>query len=80
MQNEVAMLNRKVQPLLERVEMAARNVRVANNSNPMAKGPLGMLSKMGGRLINFYADDLAEMLLQDFLKETALELQNMENK
>jgi hypothetical protein len=33
-----------------------------------------MLSKMGGRLINFYSDDLAEMLLDDFLKETALEL------
>jgi len=34
-----------------------------------------MLSKMGGRLINFYADDLAELLLNDFLAETALELQ-----
>ena len=40
----------------------------------MQKGPLGMLSKMGGRLINFYADDLAELLLNDFLAETALEL------
>jgi hypothetical protein len=29
---------------------------------------------MGGRLINFYADDLAELLLNDFLAETALEL------
>jgi len=40
----------------------------------LQKGPLGMLSKMGGRLINFYADDLAELLLNDFLAETALEL------
>lgn len=46
----------------------------------MQKGPLGMLSKMGGRLINFYADDLAELLLNDFLAETALELQEMESK
>ena len=38
------------------------------------KGPLGMLSKMGGRLINFYSDDLTELLLDDFLKDTALEL------
>ncbi len=38
-----------------------------------------MLSKMGGRLINFYADDIAELLLEDFLKETALELQRMES-
>lgn len=33
-----------------------------------------MLSKMGGRLINFYADDLAEMLLNDFLGDTVVEL------
>lgn len=60
--------------MLERVEQAAKNVKIANSTNPMQKGPLGMLSKMGGRLINFYADDLAELLLNDFLAETALEL------
>jgi hypothetical protein len=37
-------------------------------------GPIGMLSKMGGRLITFYADDLAELMLNDFLIEVALEL------
>ncbi len=58
------MLNRKVEPLLKRVEEAAKNVKIANDNNgPLKKGPLGMLSKMGGRLISFYADDLAEMLL-----------------
>jgi len=78
----VALLNRKVEPLLKRVEEAAKNVRVATDSKggPLRKGPLGMLSKMGGRLISFYADDLADLLLQDFLVETALELQNMESK
>lgn len=39
-----------------------------------------MLSKMGGRLISFYADDLAELLLQDFLGETAMELQRLESQ
>jgi hypothetical protein len=39
-----------------------------------------MLSKMGGRLISFYADDLAEMMLADFLEETAIELQRLENQ
>lgn len=39
-----------------------------------------MLSKMGGRLISFYADDLAEMLLSDFLGETAMELQRLESQ
>lgn len=37
-------------------------------------GPIGMLSKMGGRLITFYADDLAELMLDDFLIETAKDL------
>lgn len=73
---EVELLSRKVEPLLKRVEEAAANVRVANSRS----GPLGMLSKMGARMINFYADDLAEMLLQDFLGETALELQRIEQK
>jgi len=58
------MLNRKVEPLLKRVEEAARNVSIAKaGQDPIRKGPIGMLSKMGGRLISFYADDLAEMLL-----------------
>jgi len=37
-------------------------------------GPISMLSKMGGRLINFYSDNLSEMLLDDFLIEVAMEL------
>ena len=35
---------------------------------------MGMLSKMGGRLISFYSDELSDMLLDDFLIETAMEL------
>jgi hypothetical protein len=33
---------------------------------------------MGGRLISFYSDDIAELFLDDFLVETALELQKLE--
>ena len=39
-----------------------------------------MLSKMGGRLIAFYADDLAELLFNDFLTETINDLQTIELK
>jgi hypothetical protein len=39
-----------------------------------------MLSKMSGRLIAFYADDLADLLLEDFLGETAKDLQSIEAK
>lgn len=37
-----------------------------------------MLSKMGGRLIHYYADDLTEMLLDDILLDTVMELQVVE--
>lgn len=37
-----------------------------------------MLAKMGGRLISFYADDLAELMLEDFLAETVIDLQRIE--
>ena len=33
-----------------------------------------MLSKMGGRLITFYADDLANLLFEDILTETVADL------
>lgn len=39
-----------------------------------------MLSKMGGRMMHYYSDDLAEMLLEDILADTALELQLVEQK
>jgi len=39
-----------------------------------------MLSRMGGKLINFYSDDISELLLDDFLYETVIELQNIEKQ
>ena len=68
MQTEVALLQRKIEPLLKRVEEAAERVKHAQSQGK--SGPVSMLAKMGGRMINFYADDLAEMLLNDFLGET----------
>lgn len=61
---------------MKRVEEAARNIKIASFSNPInsKSGTLGMLSKMGGRLINFYSDDISELLLDDFLYETVIEL------
>jgi len=39
-----------------------------------------MLSKMAGRLITFYADDLSALLLEDILSETVADLQKIESK
>ena len=76
LQSEVVALNRKVEPLLRRVEEAARNIQVASDPEMrgVATGPIGMLQRMGGRMINFYADDITELFLNDFLYETAMEL------
>jgi hypothetical protein len=39
---------------------------------------MSMLAKMGGRLISFYADDLAELMFEDFLSETVEDLSRIE--
>ncbi len=41
---------------------------------------IGMISRISGRFISFYADDLAEMLIDDILRETAEELNEIEMK
>jgi len=41
---------------------------------------MGMLSKMGGRVVHYYSDDLTEMLLDDILADTVRELQAVEQK
>jgi len=39
-----------------------------------------MLAKMGGRMMHYYADDLAEMMLDDMLGDVAIDLQLIEHK
>ena len=77
------MLNNKIGPILKRVEDAQQVIQRSSSQTQSlsnAPGPVGMLSKMSGRLIAFYADDLAELLLEDFLRETANDLQDIEAK
>ena len=65
---------------MQRVERSANTVKSASVGHGLGStpGPLGMLAKMGGRFISFYAEDLSEMLFEDFLHETVLELQRIE--
>jgi hypothetical protein len=39
-----------------------------------------MLAKMGGRMMHYYADDLADMMLEDMLSDVAMDLQVIEHK
>ena len=76
MHNEVSLLNEKIKPILHRVELASERVKQSKMQGALSgsKGPVGMLSKMAGRLITFYADDLAGLLLEDILSETVADL------
>lgn len=74
------MLGRKLDPLLKRVEQAAQTVKLAGHHQSLSQAPggIGMLARMGGRLVSFYADDLAELMFEDFLTETVKDLQRIE--
>ena len=81
MHNEVNMLNRKIEPILKRVELASERVKSMKGPGALSNqsGGVGMLAKMGGRLITFYADDLAQLLFEDILTETVTDLQKIES-
>lgn len=75
--------------MLERVEQAQRNIELAKASYQygdepgllsQGHGPIATVSKMGGRMMYYYADDLTELLIDDILKDTVIELQEIENK
>jgi len=80
MHNEVSLLNEKIKPILHRVELASERVKQTKLQGALSgqPGPVGMLSKMAGRLITFYADDLAGLLFEDILTETVADLQKIE--
>ena len=82
MATEVELLSRKIDPILKRVEEAQQTIKRSGLHHRLSEqpGPVGMLSKMGGRLIAFYADDLAELMFEDFLSETVKELQEIEGR
>lgn len=69
--------------MLQKVEQAQRNIEMAKHANTLSgqeSHGIGMLSKMGGRMIHYYADDLTDMLVDDILYDTVVELQNIEEK
>jgi len=80
MHNEVSLLNRKIEPILKRVEEASERVKNCKSHASLSgqPGPVGMLSKMAGRLITFYSDDLAQLIMEDILTETVADLQRIE--
>lgn len=92
--SQVAGLNAQLEPLLKRVEQAQYNVEMARATHggpadsagtlrgllSQQEGKVGMMARMGGKLMNFYADDLTEMLLDDLLYDAVVDLQGIEAK
>jgi hypothetical protein len=75
-----------VEPILERVERAAshiENTQLYGGGKSLGYkqgSSMSMLSKMGGRLISFYSDDIADLLIDDILRDAALDLNDIEKK
>lgn len=42
------------------------------------EGKIGTMARMGGKLINFYSEDLTSYLLDDILAEVVRDLQHIE--
>lgn len=85
LESDIANLTDKLQPMLEKVEQAQRNIELARATHGGTLSGSGntavsMLSKMGGRYIHYNADKLTEMLLDDILADTVFELQDIEHK
>jgi hypothetical protein len=84
----VASLSAQLEPMLKRVEQAQYNVEMARATHggpadpsgtlrgllSQQEGKIGMMARMGGKLMNFYADDLTDMLLDDLLHEVVDDL------
>jgi len=71
--------------MLDRVEQAQKNIEIARathggNLSGVEQTGIGMISRMGGRMIHYYSDDLTDLLLDDILADTVRELQANEQK
>jgi len=71
---------------LERVERAAEYVQKTQSygggqsfGNSKGSG-IGMLARMGGRLVSFYSDDIADLLIDDILRDCVKDLNEIEKK
>lgn len=84
--HEIESLSHKLGPMMDKVERAQKNIELARATHGGSllsqheMGPIGMLSKMGGRMIHYYSDDLTEMLLDDILADTVIEMNKLEGK
>jgi len=84
--HEIENISHKLGPMMDKVEKAQKNIELARATHGGSllsqheMGPIGMLSKMGGRMMHYYSDDLTEMLLDDILADTVIEMNNLEGK
>lgn len=78
-QLDLERINQKLDPIMDKVDQQIHNVGVAKRFKDQANA-VGLVSKIAGRYISFYSDELAELLLDDILEETVFEMQKVENQ
>jgi hypothetical protein len=78
-QKDLERINQRLDPIMNQVDQQLTNVGFTQRLKDQANS-IGMISKIAGRYISFYSDDLAELLLDDILEETVYEMQNIENQ
>lgn len=68
-QKELERVNQRLNPIMEQIDQQITNVGFTKRLKDQANA-IGMISKIAGRYISFYSDDLADMLIDDILEET----------
>lgn len=68
-QRELERINHRLDPIMEQVDQQITNAGFTKRLKDQTNA-IGMISKIAGRYISFYSDDLADMLIDDILEET----------
>jgi hypothetical protein len=79
LQRELERVGQKLDPVMEMVDQRLGDVGIVPRLKDQAN-TLGMISRIAGRYVSFYSDELAEMLLDDMLEDTVYEMQHIENQ
>ena len=78
-QMDLERINQKLDPIMDKVDQQLHNVGITKRFKDQANA-VGLVSKIAGRYISFYSDELAEMLLDDILEDTVFEMQKIEQQ
>lgn len=77
LQEEIDRVAHKMEPIIDKIDSNLNQKSFKERLQDQANS-IGLISKISGRFISFYADDLTEMLLDDFLGEVVTDMDQIE--